>query len=71
MRPSSGPKSSEDEDGKLDDDRKPNDKKKCAHQRPAWESDYYNDEVVRTVTDHLTLGSKALVSAPVHAKVDR
>ena len=56
---------SEDEDGKIDDDRKPKEKKKRAHQRPAWESDYYNDEIVRIVADYLTLGSKALVSVPV------
>jgi carboxyl-terminal processing protease len=34
---------------------------------PAWEPDYYNDEVVRIVTDYLTLGSKAFVAAPVRA----
>ena len=63
---------SEDEEGKLDDDRKPKEKKKRAHQRSAWEADYYNDEVVRIVADYLTLGSKVLASAPVHAgRADR
>ena len=46
---------------------KAKDKKKAPHRTPAWESDYYNDEIVRIVADYLTLGSKALVSAPVRA----
>lgn len=37
----------------------------------AWESDFYNDEIVNIVADYLTLGSKALASAPVRAAVDR
>ena len=65
----------EDEDGKLADEheiKKEKDKKKRPRERPVWESDYYDDEVVRIVSDYLTLGSKALVSAPVHAaNVDR
>ena len=65
-----------DEDEMADGDRKPRRKpagdakekdkeKKKFHERLAWESDYYNDEVLRIVGDYLTLGSKALVSAPV------
>ena len=40
-------------------------KKRVVH--PAWESDFYNDEIVRIVADYLTLGSKVVMSAPVHA----
>jgi carboxyl-terminal processing protease len=58
---------SEDEDGRDEAKAKAKDKRKRFHERAAWESDYYNDEVVRIVTDYLTLGSKALVSAPVRA----
>jgi len=62
----------EDADGKTDE-AKLKDKKKKFHERAAWESDYYNDEVVRIVSDYLSLGSKVLVSAPVRAQahVDR
>ena len=59
-----------DEDGenKVDEDRpKTKDKKKRFHERAAWESDYYNDEIVRIVNDYLTLGSKVLAAAPVRA----
>jgi carboxyl-terminal processing protease len=57
---------SDDEDGKNDDDKPKKDKRKRFHEKPAWESDFYNDEVLRIVGDYLTLGSKAIVSAPVH-----
>ena len=32
--------------------------------RPAWESNYYNDEVVNIVVDYLSIGRKVLASAP-------
>ncbi|HWE40832.1 MAG TPA: carboxy terminal-processing peptidase [Isosphaeraceae bacterium] len=35
--------------------------------RPAWESTFYNDEVIAIVRDYLTLGSDALAHAPAHA----
>jgi carboxyl-terminal processing protease len=54
-----------------DKDKAKDEKKKKYHERAAWEPDYYNDEVVRIVTDYLTLGSKALVSAPVRVQADR
>jgi carboxyl-terminal processing protease len=61
-----------DEDGRDGDDAaKAKDKRKRFHERPAWESDYYNDEIVRIVSDYLTLGSKALVSAPVRVEASR
>ncbi len=45
--------------------------KKKYREHLAWEPDFYNDEVVLIVADYLTLGSKALASAPVRAVVDR
>ncbi len=45
--------------------------KKKYREHLAWEPDFYNDEVVLIVADYLTLGSKALASAPVRAAVDR
>ena len=44
---------------------KDKDKKKKYHEHPAWEPDYYNDEVVRIVADYLTLGSKVLLVKPI------
>jgi carboxyl-terminal processing protease len=43
-------------------------KKKKFAEREVWSSDYYNDEVIRIVTDYLTLGSKVLAAAPERAK---
>ncbi|MFO0954743.1 MAG: carboxy terminal-processing peptidase [Isosphaeraceae bacterium] len=60
------------DDEKNAEDDKPKDaKKKKFHERAVWEPDFYNDEVVRIVTDYLTLGSKVLVSAPVRAEAAR
>ena len=60
---------SEDDDGKTDEEHAAaKNKKKKFTEHPAWESDYYNDEVVRIVSEYLTLGSKVLVSAPVKAE---
>lgn len=36
--------------------------------RPAWESNYYNDEVINIVRDYLTLGSKVLASVPLKSQ---
>jgi carboxyl-terminal processing protease len=58
-------------DGRLDEERpKTKDKKKRVHDHAAWESDYYNDEVVRIVSDYLTLGSKVLAANPARANAD-
>lgn len=46
-------------------------KKRKHYDRPAWESNYYNDEIINIVADYLTLGSKALVAAPVRAGVNQ
>ncbi|WP_165226623.1 carboxy terminal-processing peptidase [Aquisphaera insulae] len=42
-------------------------KKKKFVEREIWNSDFYNDEVVRVIGDYLTLGSKVLASLPVKA----
>jgi len=38
--------------------------------RPTWESNYYNDEIVRIVVDYLTLGRDVLAAAPVRAEAN-
>jgi carboxyl-terminal processing protease len=59
------------EDQDQDEEGKP---KKKAPKRytdhPAWESSYYNDEIVNIVTDYLTLGSKILAAAPVRIELN-
>jgi carboxyl-terminal processing protease len=37
---------------------------------PAWEPNFYNDEVLNIVGDYLTLGRKVLASAPVRAGIE-
>ncbi len=44
-------------------------KKKKFSEREFWTSDYYTDEVVKIVTDYMTLGSKVLAAAPERAKI--
>ena len=44
-------------------------KKKKYVEREIWPKDFYENEVVRIVTDYLTLGSKILVAAPERAKI--
>ena len=45
-------------------------KKKKYTEREVWPSDFYNDEVIRIVTDYLTFGSKVLAAAaPERARV--
>jgi carboxyl-terminal processing protease len=39
-------------------------KKKKYVEREIWPSDFYNDEVIKIVSDYLTLGSKVLAAAP-------
>ena len=51
-------------------EEKRKDKKKPRNrfgEKPAWEANYYNDEVVRIISDYLTLGSKIVAQAPVRA----
>jgi carboxyl-terminal processing protease len=44
-------------------------KKKKFTEREVWASDFYNDEVMRIVTDYMTLGSKVLAAVPERAKI--
>ena len=37
---------------------------------PAWESNYYNDEVLTIVGDYLTLGRKVLAASPKRVAID-
>jgi carboxyl-terminal processing protease len=62
------PDEDEDKNDDGDGNGKAKDKtKKKFTEHPAWDSNYYNDEVVRIVSDYLTLGSKVLAAAPVRA----
>lgn len=58
----------DEDDEKADEEKKAKDKpRKRYTERPAWEPDFYNDEIIKIVTDYLTLGSKVLAAAPVRA----
>lgn len=58
-----------DDEEKAAEEKEKKDKraKKKYVEREVWISDFYNDEILRIVGDYLTLGSKALASAPVRA----
>jgi len=62
-----------DEELTKDDDKPKKDKAKKSKytEHPAWESDYYNDEVASIVADYLTLGSKVLTATPGHVNNTR
>jgi carboxyl-terminal processing protease len=50
-----------------DEDAKPKDKTHKRHaERQAWESNFYNDEVMRILADYVQLGGKILTAGPVH-----
>jgi carboxyl-terminal processing protease len=57
----------DDDEEKAKNDETNKKKKKKYTEHPAWESDFYNDEVVRIVSDYLTLDPKVLASAPIRA----
>ena len=57
------------EEKAADEKAKKDRKKKKFVEREIWASDFYNDEVIRIVTDYLTLGSKILAAAPERAKI--
>jgi len=57
-----------DEAGNDEDRGKLDNKNSKNKERSRWESDYYNDEIVRIVADYLRLGSKVLASAPERVK---
>ena len=44
--------------------------KKRLSDHPAWESNYYNDEVLSIVGDYLSLGRNVLVQAPKRVPLD-
>ncbi len=52
------------EDRAAEEKAKKDRKKKKYVEREVWAADFYNDEVIRIVTDYLTLGSKVLAAAP-------
>lgn len=53
------------DEAKLDSKPKKNKPRHAEH--PAWESNYYNDEVLKIVGDYLTLGHDAFAAAPLKA----
>jgi carboxyl-terminal processing protease len=57
------------EEKALEEKVKKDRKKKKYVEREVWPSDFYNDEVIRIVSDYLTLGSKILAAAPERAKI--
>jgi carboxyl-terminal processing protease len=58
---------SEEDPDKAEEARNKEKKKNKYREHIVWESDYYNDEVIRIVTDYITIGSEVLAAAPVHA----
>lgn len=40
--------------------------RKRRHDRPAWEGDFYDDEVIRILGDYMSLGGNILTAGPVH-----
>jgi carboxyl-terminal processing protease len=57
------------EDKAAEEKAKKDRKKKKYAEREVWAADFYNDEVIRIVSDYLTLGSKVLAAAPQRVKV--
>lgn len=53
------------EDGEDEEKDKKDKKPRRPSERPAWESDFYNDEIMNIVGDYLTIGSEVLAAAPV------
>ncbi len=60
----------EDGEEKAADEKAKRDRKKKKYiEREIWPNDFYNDEVMRIVTDYLNLGSKVLADAQERAKL--
>jgi carboxyl-terminal processing protease len=57
------------EEKALEEKAKKDRKKKKFVEREVWQSDFYNDEVIKIVSDYLTLGSKVLAAAPERPKL--
>ncbi len=53
----------------ADEKAKKDRKKKKYIEREIWPADFYNDEVVKIVTDYLSLGSKVLAAAQEKARL--
>ncbi len=59
-----------DGDEKAADEKAKKDRKKKKYvEREIWPTDFYNDEVIRIVTDYLSLGSKVLAAAQEKARL--
>ncbi|HEX8204052.1 MAG TPA: carboxy terminal-processing peptidase, partial [Isosphaeraceae bacterium] len=56
---------SDDEDEEVKP--KPKDKRKRLPEHLAWESNFYNDEIITIVADYVSLGGQVLTAAPVRA----
>lgn len=50
-----------------DEEARPKEKKKRRSERPAWESNFYNDEIIAIITDYVGLGGNILTAGPIHA----
>jgi carboxyl-terminal processing protease len=60
----------DDGDDKAADEKAKKDRKKKKYvEREIWPTDFYNDEVIKIVTDYLSLGSKVLAAAQEKAKI--
>jgi carboxyl-terminal processing protease len=57
------------EEKAADEKAKKDRKKKKYVEREIWPADFYNDEVIRIVTDYLSLGSKVLAAAQEKARL--
>jgi carboxyl-terminal processing protease len=57
------------EEKALEEKAKKDRKKKKYAEREFWTADFYTDEVVRIITDYMTLGTKVLAAAPERAKI--
>jgi carboxyl-terminal processing protease len=57
------------EEKAADEKAKKDRKKKKYVEREIWPTDFYNDEVIRIVTDYLSLGSKVLAAAQEKSKL--
>lgn len=59
-----------DADEKAADEKAKKDRKKKKYvEREIWPNDFYNDEVIRIVSDYLSLGSKVLAAAQEKARL--
>ncbi len=59
--------SEEENNGEVKVDSKPKKERKRLSDHPAWEANYYNDEILHIVGDYLTLGRDVFVAAPLKA----